>query len=167
MQGLGVRGAGLGDDDAEQLTATGQVMGTCDFMAPEQALDTHHADARADVYSLGCTLYRLLTGEVLYPRDTLAKLIVAHREAPVPSLCQKRPEVRPQLDAAFRKMVAKRPEDRQQSMNEVIVDLERCLGRRAGAVLPLAEASSDSSDRAMHERALLPGGRLAGRHRHT
>jgi serine/threonine protein kinase len=137
------RVAGLeGDPHAEKLTQSGQVMGSVDYMAPEQALDTHTADARADIYSLGCTLYRLLTAEAPYKGESLAKILIGHQLSPIPSLCKARSDVPPQLDAIYQKMVAKRPEDRQQSMAEVVAELEACVGQRSGAAQALAERTS-------------------------
>ncbi len=119
------------DSGGERLTQSGQVMGTCEYMAPEQALDTHTADARSDIYSLGCTLYRLLIGQPPYQGDTLMKVLLAHRELPIPSLRRVRPEVPEQLDTVFQKMMAKEPKDRYQSMGEVIVELEAVLAALA------------------------------------
>src|SRR5262245_61902577 len=76
---MGLARIDLGAEAGQELTNTGQVMGTVDYMAPEQAEDTHAADARADVYSLGCTLYKLLTGDVLYAGDTVIKKVLSHR----------------------------------------------------------------------------------------
>ncbi|MBM4092034.1 MAG: serine/threonine protein kinase, partial [Planctomycetes bacterium] len=120
------------DHDVEQagahpvatLTETGQVMGTCHYMAPEQILDTHEADHRSDIYSLGCTLYQLVTGHPPYAGRTRMQVLLAHRDAAIPSLQAHRTDVSQVLDAIFQRMVAKRPDARYQSMNEVIAALE-------------------------------------------
>lgn len=133
----------------EPLTDTAQVFGTFDYMAPEQAEGSHGADLRADIYSLGCTLYRLLTGKPPYSGDTAIQILLAHREAPIPSLRATRADVSPQLDAIFQKMVAKRAKDRYQSMGEVMAALAGYLA--AGEQLTeaadegLKEAGSISS----------------------
>jgi hypothetical protein len=89
-------------------------------------LDTRAADHRADVYSLGCTLYYLLAGRAMYQGESVMRTIFAHREQPIPPLRDVRPEASTELDAIFHKMVAKNVEDRYQSMAELIADLEAC-----------------------------------------
>lgn len=129
--------------DAE-LTSSGIILGTIDYMAPEQAKDTKHADQRADVYSLGASLHYLLTGRPVYSGETLVAKLVAHQTQAIPALQESVPDASPALDAVFRKMVAKLPEERYQSMSEVVAALEACQTPDGGAA-PLPPAASQDA----------------------
>jgi serine/threonine protein kinase/tetratricopeptide (TPR) repeat protein len=107
-----------------RLTQSGMYMGTVDYMAPEQAEDAHRVDHRADIYSLGCSFYFLLTGREPFPGETVLKRLMAHMEREPPSLQAARPEVSPALEACYLMMMAKRPDDRPKSMTEVIARLQ-------------------------------------------
>ncbi len=128
----------------DELTGSGQIMGTVDYMAPEQAANTKRADQRADIYSLGLTLWYLLTGRPAYPGDSAVEKLMAHQTQPIPSLRTQRPAVSSALDAVFVKMVAKTPEVRYQTMTEVIAALESCRGTASSAATDL-EATLDMS----------------------
>ena len=136
-----------------QLTTTGQVMGTVEYMSPEQAEDTRQADQRSDIYSLGCTFYRLLTGKSPFTRDTVVKTILAHRTDSIPALNTGVPE-NDSVNRLFQKMVAKQPEDRFQTVSELMETIE-CIEQSDSLddfsvdfknKLTQADSSSDASD---------------------
>jgi HEAT repeat protein len=97
------------------LTKPGSVMGTPDYMAPEQALATHTADVRADIYALGCTFYHLLTGRPPFPGGSLTEKLLKHQQDQPQPVVDLRPDVPRGLAAVLRKMMAKRPEERYQT----------------------------------------------------
>jgi serine/threonine protein kinase len=106
------------------LTGSGVVLGTADYIAPEQTRDAHQCDIRADIYSLGCTLYQLLSGRVPFPEGSAVDKMLRHSlDAPTPfgSLCSDLPA---ELIAVVEKMMAKEPSRRFQTPAEVAVALE-------------------------------------------
>jgi serine/threonine protein kinase len=115
-------------DEEAALTDLGNLMGTVDFMSPEQALDSRQADHLSDLYSLAGTLHFLLTGKPMFGGETMMARIMAHRETPVPSLRAVRKDVPPQVDMIFQRLAAKKKESRYPSASELIRDLENWRG---------------------------------------
>jgi serine/threonine protein kinase/DNA-binding response OmpR family regulator len=113
--------------EASSLTQAGTIMGTADFMPPEQAMGLSNVDHRADIYSLGCTLHFLLIGHPPFDGQTIMAILLKHRDGAIPSLCAARKGVPAALDQVFQRMLAKKPEDRFASMAEVIAALESIL----------------------------------------
>jgi serine/threonine protein kinase len=109
-------------------TKTNMSMGTYEYISPEQALDAAHADIRADIYSLGCTLYYLIAGVLPFPYEAEVKILLAHQsEVPRP-LREVRPDVPKALSALVDRMLAKKREDRPQTPAEVAAALSRFAG---------------------------------------
>jgi eukaryotic-like serine/threonine-protein kinase len=115
------------------LTKSGTYMGTVDFMAPEQGIDSSRVDHRADIYSLGCTLCYLLTGRPPFEGTNVLTRLMAHQDQAPSSLLARRPELSRAIDSAYREMMAKRPADRPASMGKVIRLLEACRSSNSDA----------------------------------
>ena len=105
-------------EDALTLRHDEKVLGTADYLAPEQALDSHMVDARADIYSLGCTMYFLLTGRPPFTDGTLTQRLMAHQTKTPPTIESLRPETPATLTAIVRKMMAKKAEERYATAKE-------------------------------------------------
>ncbi|NOY42202.1 MAG: SUMF1/EgtB/PvdO family nonheme iron enzyme [Planctomycetes bacterium] len=118
------------------FTADGQLMGTIDYLAPEQAVEPAKVNHLADIYGLGCTWKFLLTGKPCYDHLPLIQRLVAHQVAPVPSIRDTCPDFPRDLDRLFQRMVAKRPDKRPASMEEVIDSLDAFESRDLNAKKP-------------------------------
>jgi WD40 repeat protein/serine/threonine protein kinase len=127
----------------EELTGTSQMMGTADYCAPEQGGDSHTVDIRADIYSLGCTLYKLLCGHAPFASEhynTTMKKLMAHMTLPVQPIRELRGDVPESLAAVLDRMLAKEPADRYSTPAEIVTAIAPFA---AGSDLPqlYAEAS--------------------------
>jgi hypothetical protein len=149
------------------VTGTGVVLGTADYIAPEQTSSARSVDIRADVYSLGCTLYFLLTGSVPFPGGTTIDKMIQHATAPPPPLAALRPDLPAGLADAVGKMMAKRPEDRYPTPAEVFRALrpfaEPAPSQPAPRALPVPAAASPFEGLADARPAPSPGRGAPGR----
>jgi eukaryotic-like serine/threonine-protein kinase len=120
--------AKLSDDQAGKLkTRTGTVMGTPRYMSPEQCRGTGEIDHRSDIYALGCVLFHLVAGAPPFDGEGAGELIGAHLHVPAPLLSSRASGIAPSVDALLSQCLAKRPEDRFQSMQELIAAIGRAL----------------------------------------
>jgi serine/threonine-protein kinase len=123
------------DKDENSLTVKHdeKVLGTADFLSPEQALNSHTVDGRSDIYSLGCTLYHLLTGHPPFPDGTLAQRLLAHQTKMPRPVQEERPDIPAGLLAILNRMIAKNPDERFQSARDAAQELLQWLTEFGGA----------------------------------
>ena len=158
----------------DHLTGTGQIMGTLDYMAPEQAVDTHSVDIRADIYSLGCTLYSLLTGAPPFSGPQFAspaRKLAAHMQKQIPAIEQQRNDIPPELSSILQRMLARDPADRfdtpgnvaetllpfvsEADLPSLLIDAENTSSPSAGTDFRLRETSV-ASPAAMADTMAVP-----------
>jgi serine/threonine-protein kinase len=113
---------------AHSLTPKGSMIGTVDYLAPEQARNAKSVDSRADLYSLGCTFYYLLTARVPFPAKSLMQKLMLHQQAEPAPVAAVRGDVPPGVEAVLRKMMAKQPGDRYPAARDVAAALEPFSG---------------------------------------
>jgi serine/threonine protein kinase len=135
-----------------------KVLGTVDYLAPEQALDSHTVDARADIYGLGCTFYFLLTGRPPFTEGSLAQRLVSHQINEPPAIKESRPDVPAGLVDFVNKMMAKDPDQRYQTAEELSHAVSTWLQHNSGSEkyhhIPFSPESDDSDS--SHEPPVFP-----------
>jgi len=130
------------ETESNRLTGAGLIVGTIDYLAPEQARDSAKADIRSDIYSLGCTLYEMLSGHPPF-KGTVTELVFKHAEETPEDIRLVNPAVSPGLSFILTKMMAKKPADRYQTPTELLTDLRRVSSLGLDAVK--AETKADKS----------------------
>jgi serine/threonine-protein kinase len=139
--------------EAQGLTATGRVLGTTDYVSPEQALG-HEVTGQSDIYSLGIVLYEMLTGETPFKADTQVAVAMKHVRDPLPDVQRRRPEISASLAAVVERATAKETQNRYQQVGDMVHDLEEVLaieaartGQTTGeATTVLQSLSGDTAD---------------------
>ncbi len=158
------------DEDASLTIAHEEnVLGTADYLSPEQAVNSHKVDHRTDIYSLGCSLYYLLTGHPPFPEGSLAQRIAKHQSVMPDPIKKSRPNCPPSLQRICEKMIAKQPGDRYDTASEVAAELRAWMESRGkepthadekpgSAILSTAAQEAANRSRAAHQSSHRQGG---------
>lgn len=151
---LGLARIGVGQASTDGKT---RMLGTADYLAPEQAINSQTVDSRADIYSLGCTLVYLVSGKPPYKAASVPEVLAKHQTSPIVDLAKICPQCPPGLVELARRMMAKQPADRPRSAVELLVQLKRLGGRStASESLPRGYQTPSS------ETMIDDGGSLTG-----
>ncbi|QDV35058.1 serine/threonine-protein kinase [Tautonia plasticadhaerens] len=137
-------GLAVDSGDHVALTVDGTTVGTFDYMAPEQARHSRKIDSRSDIYSLGCTLYQMVTGTVPFDRPTLPEKLLAHLSEEPPPPRSLAPDLPIGLEAVILRMIRKDPEDRYPTPSAVVEALDPFVGGIPGPY-PHPEFASTAS----------------------
>ncbi|HEY1064786.1 MAG TPA: serine/threonine-protein kinase, partial [Pirellulales bacterium] len=118
----------MDDDTGVRITKAWQIFGTPDYMSPEQAESTLNADIRSDIFSLGCTLFKLITNQLPFPGETPVQKLLARANRDAPPITSLRPDAPAALEKIVAKMLARKPEKRYQTPGEVAAALSFFCG---------------------------------------
>ena len=143
-------------------TETGTTMGTVHYAAPEQLTNAKAVDARADIYSLGCTFYEMLTGDVPFDGDSIYQIMRAHIEAPRPDASAANPAIPRGLALAIKRSMAVDPEKRFSTCREFAIEILTAMDRTTASSLHALDASAMSGPRRALKEGLKPPTRVVG-----
>ncbi len=132
-----------GSQSGTEVTMQGTAVGTPAYMAPEQSLDAAGVDHRADIYSLGCSLFFLLTGRPPFGGTQASEVMQQHAHTPLPNILEFNHRVPAALEDIVRRSTAKRPDDRYDSLAEMIDDLESFLGVKSDGKFSPTQSQAD------------------------
>jgi len=140
------------DEESQRPKRPATLVGTADYLAPEQAIDPNGVDIRADIYSLGCTFYYLLTGQTPFGGNSVMQKILQHQSAEPTPVEALNPHVSPGLAAIVRRMMAKKPDERFQTPAAVALALApHCKGSWAQTMMPPSDSARPADQNRPHD----------------